>query len=138
MKIIMLEGKKNSGKTTTFNNLYDELVNNKKGTTIIKAKQDPYGDPEDFECIIKYDDKKIALFTVGDYSKKITDAFKKYEKLKCDILICACNKNHKRPYQAIKKYPHKILKKTVEIKNNNKEKCEQANIKDVKQIISYI
>ncbi len=64
MKIVILHGKHNCGKTTTFNLLYDELI--ARGAEIIMPKKDLPA-RKDFECILKYKEKKVALFSLGDY-----------------------------------------------------------------------
>lgn len=64
MKIVILHGKHNCGKTTTFNLLYDEII--ARGAEIIMPKKDLPA-RKDFECILKYKEKKVALFSLGDY-----------------------------------------------------------------------
>jgi hypothetical protein len=92
--------------------VYDS-VNPKAGDII--APKTVLGDPvhKDFECIINSKGKKIAFFTMGDYSGLLIEAFEKYDDLNCDILVCACNKKFSRPYQEIQNYQHTIVKKTM-------------------------
>ena len=80
---------------------------------IIEPKNKLGRDPKDFECVIKYQDKTIAFFTMGDYSCYLLKAFEKYDKKLCDILICACNDHFKRPYQRIKIYPNLPIDKKL-------------------------
>jgi hypothetical protein len=105
----MLSGEHDCGKTTTLNLVYDSI---KQSADIIEEKT-TIGKPEDkdFECIIRYNGKIVAFYTLGDISHAVCNAFKKYDDLSCDILVCASFIGHKRPRQRIKKYPHTIIEK---------------------------
>lgn len=92
MQIIVLKGKSNTGKTTTLNLVYDIILQG--GATPIGNKQ-TLGNPKqnDFEIIVEWKSKKIGFFTMGDYSTYLANAIYRYEKLDCDILICAISTN---------------------------------------------
>lgn len=110
----MLSGKSSCGKTTTMNKVSEFI--NPTNEKIIKAKSKLGADPNDFECIIKYNEKTVAFYTMGDYSCHLLEAFAKYVKIDVDYLICTCNTRFKRPYRKIKEYPHSIIdKKTSDI-----------------------
>ena len=85
MKVIFLKGRHNCGKTTTLNLLYDAL---KENSEIIEPRRELPG-REDFECVLKYDNKKIAIFSLGDYWFAPGAAIGYYAKAKCDILVVA-------------------------------------------------
>jgi hypothetical protein len=90
MKIIMLAGKKKTGKTETFVELFDKLTNN--GTKNIReAKKSllPHGDKDDFECIVSRNAKWVALYSMGDFCDKVIEAIIKYAHL--DTLVVACS-----------------------------------------------
>jgi energy-coupling factor transporter ATP-binding protein EcfA2 len=119
MKIIMLLGENNCGKSTTLNWVYDCI--NPASEDIICTKS-VLGNPiqKDFECIIRYQNKTVAFFTMGDYSNKVCEAMVKYDKLNCDILVCACNPQFVNPRNRIKNYPHHIIiEKTVSPNNHD-------------------
>ncbi len=138
MYIIMLSGGSLCGKTTTLNKVYDSI--NPTNENIIKAKSRLGGNPNDFECIIKYNGQSIAFYTMGDYSCYLLESFEKYDKENCDILICACNDRFKKPYKRINKYSHLIINKKLSISkkltdlnfanNHDKEKI----LKELKRI----
>lgn len=109
----MLSGKSNCGKTTTLNNVYDFINPTKEN--IISAKSKLGGDIKDFECVIEYNGKTVAFFTMGDYSSFLLKAFEKYDKKQCDFLICACNNRFKRPYQQIKRFTHLTINKKLSV-----------------------
>ena len=90
MKIIMLKGKDNSGKTTTLNLVYDELVNNKNAKVCSYVKLGWKGD--DFACTLAYKNLKVAIFSMGDYVEDIKRAIEHYRHTSADVLIIA-NRN---------------------------------------------
>jgi hypothetical protein len=126
MRIILLTGQANSGKTTTLNMVYANLT---AGITNPPPKQPiQYGSPDDFECIVNYKNKNVAFFTLGDVLYRIQYAVLKYSQ--ADVLILAHRQkgNTMNDYaQEIKKYPqHHVVNKT---KNNSN---------DCNTIIGYI
>ena len=135
MKIIMLSGNSSCGKTTTLNKVYEFI--NPTIENIIKEKSKLGGDPKDFECIIKYNGKTVAFFTMGDFSSYLIKAFERYDKMQCDFLICACNTHFTRPYQKIKKYSNLIIDKkpSNSLKQND---IEFANNFDKEKIVAEL
>lgn len=83
----MIEGKNDVGKTTILNYVFDVLCSN--GAAYIEDKKPLGSEPQDFSCVIDYNGKKVAFFTMGDYSRKVSEAIDKYND--CDYLICALN-----------------------------------------------
>jgi ABC-type branched-subunit amino acid transport system ATPase component len=125
MKIVMLSGPGNCGKTTVLNMVYDKIV--ATPDQIISQKSALGGTvKKDFECIVAYANKKIAIYTMGDYSDKVISAMANYSKLNVDILIIACNENLKKPYKRICKYEHIIIKKIENgIKKEDENICNE-------------
>ncbi len=130
MNIIMLSGASDSGKTTTLNMVYDQLVT-KLGATITQPKSKLGGDPDDFECTLNYRGKCIAIFTMGDYAYSVMNAMDTYSALKCDVLIIACNNHFVRPYQKIRHFPNIIRNKTMPLSNS-------SNSSDCTYIVSQL
>ena len=85
MKVIFLKGKHNCGKTTTLNLLYDALMGKAK---VVEPRKELPG-KEDFECVLEYNNKKIAIFSLGDYGFAPGAAIGYYTRAKCDILVVA-------------------------------------------------
>lgn len=88
MRIIVLEGLSNKGKTTTINLIYDIILYHGGNPT----DKQQIGNPifKDFKDIVTdYKDKKIAFFSMGDNSNELVNAINTYNKEKCDLLICA-------------------------------------------------
>lgn len=124
MKIILLSGKPNTGKTTTIGITYENLV--KQGASVIKAKEPLGKNPMDFEAVLCYRGKTIAIYSMGDFYWKCRGAIKKFAK--CDYLILAYSDKFKWNLKdAIAKDP----KNYVIAKTSN-------NIEDAKAIISAI
>jgi broad-specificity NMP kinase len=89
MKIILLSGAPNCGKTTTLNLVYDQMTS---GMPSLPTKTRIGENPMDFECEFDYKEKRVAIFTVGDYLYSITkpnlrEAVIKYSRV--DVLILA-------------------------------------------------
>lgn len=127
MKIVILHGKHNCGKTTTFNLLYDELI--ARGAEIIVPKKDLPA-RKDFECILKYKEKKVALFSLGDYMFAIGNAVGYYTKADCDVLIVAHSLKtpiHKNVLFKTRKYPFAIINKEL----NEVEISKEEAIKNI-------
>jgi len=122
MKIIILSGKSNCGKTTTINLAYKQLT----GSFFAENER------KDFETTIKYKNKLIAFYSMGDESNPLIKAINNYENLNCDILICACNVRFKKPYKIIERNSENIkIDKTMPLSDN-------ANTIDANLIISNI
>ena len=85
MKVVMLSGAPNSGKTTVLNDLYDHLI--KAGAFVQAAKAQLGGNPLDFECILNVKGKHVAIYTMGDYKEYCYKAVIKYAL--CDTLVLA-------------------------------------------------
>jgi len=86
MKIILLSGEPNKGKTSTLNLLYDKITQNGMENIIVKRKQ--LGNQKnDFECVLTYKNKEIAIFSMGDYLNACIDAIIKYSNR--DVLVLA-------------------------------------------------
>jgi hypothetical protein len=90
MKIIVITGAPNKGKTSVLHLVYEKLIlaGNGLGTKIERLGAD---NQRDFFDIVVYKGKEIAIYTMGDYPKCVPEAIKKAKNAQCDMLICACN-----------------------------------------------
>jgi hypothetical protein len=124
MKVIMLIGSPNCGKTNTINEVYKSLTGNYFGQNANC----------DFECTLSYQGKTIAFKSAGDRACDSVNAMEKYSQAGCDILICAC-----RIYlitalgKAIRDFKKDFIPvfKTMPL-------CNQSNNADKMTIINYI
>ena len=125
MKVIMLSGPVSSGKTTTINMVYDELI--KTAKPII---QRPVSEKiKDFEAVVDYKNargvrQKVALASMGDYSIEVIHYMSFYEGMGCEVLICACRDYFSNPFRRLnKRYKetHKIIKKNAPTDDDNKK-----------------
>jgi len=89
MKIILLSGEPNTGKTTTLNLLYDKITQN--GVKNIIDEKEVLGNPvqNDFQCVLSFNNKKIAIYSMGDYYGAFIEPLIKYAN--CDVLVLAYN-----------------------------------------------
>jgi len=109
MEVIMLDGPGSCGKTTTLNLVYSELTTI-HGATVHTNKTPLGGNQQDFEVILNYNGKTVAIFTMGDFSNMIINAMNKYARL-VNVLVIACNNRFRNPYIAIQAYKNIILHK---------------------------
>jgi hypothetical protein len=107
MIVIMLRGPSSCGKTTTLNLVYTELI--KAGATITTARTPLEGNPMDFEAELAYINKakinkKVAIYSQGDFSCWVIDAMKRYAIIGVDVLVIACNDRFIRPGKQMAQY----------------------------------
>lgn len=91
MRIIVLCGIENTGKSITLNILYNMLVpalaqTNNNRTVLGNAAQNDF-----FETII-YRNQTVEFFTMGDYPSFLEKAIKNAASRQTDVFICACSK----------------------------------------------
>jgi hypothetical protein len=111
MDIILLCGAPDSGKTTTMNLVYNDLVAN--GATVVVSKTQLGANRLDFECVLDYKGKLVAIFSMGDYLSECWSAVIQYAY--CDKIVLAYNNKFKKDLAAIVgKVPnHTIVNKSA-------------------------
>jgi hypothetical protein len=112
MKIIVLTGQSNKGKTSALRLVYEKIIsaNGGKGKDF-KTEGNPI--QGDFSDVQSYKGKKIAFFTMGDYDKHLVAAINKYTAQQCDLLVCACNDVHFWIFDQMDKDAYKAVEKTI-------------------------
>lgn len=85
MKIIVLNGKANCGKTTVLKKLYVKLVANELFMQTYFKKETYF----DLSAIFEINGKKIGLTTFGDGEVELKKAFDKFTKENCYLVVCA-------------------------------------------------
>jgi molybdopterin-guanine dinucleotide biosynthesis protein len=142
MKIIVLEGETNTGKTTTLGVVFVEL--HIKGGKVINFNHLETPSGMDFEAVLAYpaNEKmlKVAIYSEGDNIRHCNAAISKYSP-NMDVLIIAYSKKHtpltipagdtRVPVPKTVAPPH-----TSEVQANASE--VQANADDAHKIISLI
>jgi len=130
MKIIVLYGNNNTGKTTTLGMVYAALISNGAAEFTFSAVYDK-GHTSDFETILGYKGKQIAICSYGDIpinpknekadnatAEKAKDYFEQvafYKKEEVDVLIVAYSpKNDVNEINPPEHAKRILLKKTVE------------------------
>ncbi|MCI3939371.1 hypothetical protein MQX03_19525 [Chryseobacterium aahli] len=140
MRVIILRGAGDSGKSTTLNLVFEELISSRYTRTI--SYQTPIGNPinRDFEAeVILTDNRIIAFYTMGDYDKKyIVKAIEEFRNKKIDVLIMASNQNLNTHFDfVVNNFPHIIVNKTVSnpvIDTDN----QRNNFQDCGNILSLL
>lgn len=101
------------------------------GATVMRPKSPLGGDPADFECVVSYAGKRVAIFTMGDFALEAVHAMSYYEGMGCDVLIVA-NSDKSWPLWRLGRYPGSVsLTKTLPL-------CTAANDTDKRIILSHI
>lgn len=119
MRIIVLQGISNTGKTSTLNLVYNLLVPNGGGAST--NRQPLGGDPNDFSDIVIRGNQRIAFYTMGDYSAYLANAIYDYDHQNCDILVCALSTNTAkvRANNALNQFNTTRINKTIASNRNN-------------------
>lgn len=126
MKIIVLEGRGNEGKTPTLNVLYYDII---AEGAIMSNRLPLGGDANDFESIGDFNGEKIAIYTMGDFSSILRKAINNYNAMGVDILICAINTNSKMKWtnSTINRFNNFRHKKTTTTKLTNRSAVNRAD-----------
>jgi tRNA uridine 5-carbamoylmethylation protein Kti12 len=135
MKVILLSGKIDTGKTTTLNLLYDEITDKGKKRGIIIKDKEKLLNKDDFKCVLAYKNKKVAIYTLGDFLRTCTDAIIEYANL--DILILAYSDKFERKMDDfVRKFDyHCVIDKHT---SKDKRLHDKLNKKDCERIIEEL
>lgn len=114
MRIIVLQGMPNTGKTRTLNLVYDMLVPNGGG---VSTNRQVIGNPfqNDFSDIVIRENQRIAFFTMGDYSTYLANAINDYDRQNCDVFVCSLSTdtNKVRANNALNQFNAIRINKTI-------------------------
>ncbi len=134
MRIIVLQGMPNNGKTTTINLVWNMLCTNGG----VSTNRQPYGgDPNDFMDTILWNNLRIGILSMGDMSTPISHEIWNFNNQKCDVVICALSTNNPqvRANNAINSFTNTRLNKTIA---NAQLSEQQANTSDAQTIYNLI
>jgi len=112
MKVIMLTGDFEKGKTATLVLVHEILV--AYGAKISFFKRFGAKEERDFSSTLEYKEKIIRVFTAGDVDNKQGENALREElsDTKYDFLICACNNTGKNKF--FRRATHRIRKTVAE------------------------
>ena len=119
MRIIVLQGMPNTGKTSTIWLVRDLLSppnNNGISTNFIIYGNQQRMYLDDFEdIIINYKSLKIGVYSAGDYSNNLASAVREFARLRCDVLVCALSTNNAkvRANNALSQFNVNRINKTI-------------------------
>ena len=89
MKIIALQQKSNTGKTTVITKLYHKLSISYKKLDFQKEH-----DYEDFSAAFDIDSHIVGITSIGDSEKDLQHAFDFFEKQNCELAVVCCHKKN--------------------------------------------
>lgn len=115
MKIILLAGNANVGKTSTMNIVYNRLI--QEGAILDKGTPPEQSEKKkkDFECVLLYKGQKVAVHSEGDFENECVEAIERFRD-RADVLVLACRKRMRAKLEErIKKIPWsvKLLKRCL-------------------------
>lgn len=87
MKIIVVKGNQNIGKTTSIRLAYDIALY--LGAAIITPRNIEDKPHNDFETVLFYNGKRIGFHSGGDLLKSFEEVIDDYKEKKCDTLVMA-------------------------------------------------
>lgn len=93
MKVIVLLGKKNSGKSTTFALLREKLLKIENANEIL-TPQDESIECGNFQSIISLENKLVSLNSAGDDYDCIKATKLDYNNQRVDVVVMVINLNH--------------------------------------------
>ncbi len=135
MKVIMLHGDSNRGKTTALVLVYQAVL---LAGGVVTWKRSLGGGVNDFQAIVSFMGRQIVFFTMGDSSNPLCNAMRLYAGRGIDTFVCACNtKLVKPPRLAATFRPHHILSKTVVLVANSALQAS-ANAADASAILRHL
>jgi len=138
MKLIVLKGKPDAGKTVTINYVYNKL----RGKGYIESSVDAFKDLEngDFLTVLEKEGVKLGVVSQGDYAEtenSVENHLKKLESKECLITICAQTIGNDKEgiRKTIEKYSPEIV--TISKERACKKRAEEVNDK-VKEILDCL
>lgn len=120
MRIIVLEGMPNTGKTHTMWLLRDILISPANGgvsTALTIYGSGTISPKNDFEdIIVNYKSLKLGIYSQGDYSNYLSAAIRRFAGTGCDVLICTLSLNTPKinASKTINRHINTRVPKTVE------------------------
>ncbi|MDY4766975.1 MAG: hypothetical protein SO238_00965 [Treponema sp.] len=132
MRIITIIGDDNSGKTTLLQYMLNQLKNT--GAEILSFSRLGHN-YDDFECILFWKGKKVAMCSIGDAKKYIDEGLHRAKDSNPDYIINVVNTKFEKWYKdSFKKDDIKIVYCTSENYEDQIRKKQEKNI----EIISLI
>lgn len=124
MKLIVLKGEPDAGKTVTINYVYNKL----RGQGYIEPSIDVFEDLEngDFLTVLKRESIKLGIVSQGDFAKgewSVKNHLENLEKQNCSIVICVqtIGKDKEKIQKTIDEYPQKEIVTISKIEDYKKE-----------------
>ncbi len=131
MKLIVLKGEPDAGKTVTINYVYNKL----RGQGYIEPSIDVFKDLEngDFLTVLKKGSIKLGVVSQGDYAIRecsVKNHLENLEKQNCSIVICVqtIGKGKEKIQKAIDGYPQKEIV-TISKIEDYKKRAQEINDK---------
>jgi ABC-type multidrug transport system ATPase subunit len=114
MRIIILTGMSNTGKSTTLNLLYNLIV---PKIGVSHGNRAVLGNPiqSDFSETINYQTDLLEFYTMGDYPQKLRLAIQHASKRNINIFICACSKLDSKLIHELQLHRTAFISKSISV-----------------------
>lgn len=133
MKVVIIRGEQNVGKTTAMNLIYGRLIS--LGAKDFEPRVKVGGNPFDFKCVLNYTNPRnkhiaIAFYSMGDYPYHIKNALKDYSE-RCDYLVIACRPSLKEDIVQVVKTNYDSDPRVEEIADITQFHTAAANVAEM-------
>ncbi len=129
MKLIILCGKSNSGKTSTLRMLIEKITSSADGSFVCKSDEVRFNKHNEITVPLIYKGVLIAITTYGDSVPDIKYPFENYKDF-AKIFICASHPEGSEPYNFLNNYEFSkdclINKEKVEKESDYSENNRQS------------
>jgi hypothetical protein len=91
MKIIVLTGTQNVGKSLAVRKVYSGLLDSYFYRQRVDIGVEARIGPKETNAVVTIDGTKIGIESFGDYPKKLRESLRRFRELECEIIICAAH-----------------------------------------------
>jgi RNase adaptor protein for sRNA GlmZ degradation len=145
MKLVVLTGNANRGKSSTLRIVYDVLQQLGFNVTDNILKRLGSAEQNDFIDIVLNNDAKVGIATMGDYEEKCKECieeetvqglYRQLVNVNCTIIILACNVKLSKAIEFLKEYDAIVFNKQESKNHNDFKRLNSSDaLKIVKEII---
>ncbi len=131
--IFALQGKPNTGKSTTIGILFNNVPNHGFQVLVNKRKKNS----KDFFVVVRKNNVNIGLTTYGDTAALIKSRFNFFLKFHCQILVCGCHLDGATVSAVLsfKQFEHRFVLKNVSTESSKQTKANQLDAKKLLDLI---
>lgn len=139
MKILLIYGEKDAGKTTACHLLLNELKADSATCGLCDGIDGrPFAQGDDFRAVLAYKGKTIGIFSAGDAKAYVAAAIDFGLQIKCDYLVATVRKGIHYNASLNRRAPGATCEWFELVKGNSPAEMTQNEVQIVKAIINKI